>query len=485
MATALLSDSFKQNVLITQVACGEPELANVLKGQVTFLWNMQGNCWPELKYLKTHLALIEVAQLFAKNKVDTETHRGFMKAKDKFDSWNQRDTQAQRTGQGTRCSWSKATSFQQFQRDSEQHARGKSDSQTDSQGEATSYKWDRSQTTAGGWANSYDWAFSKADSESHATSTTGDRRHSESEGGTPAGPRLDVGTWVLSGLSDWDLQFTGSDPILTIPFLGISVYWPTFPPVFIDNISDGFVRTLPVPPDCSYDPASGTANCQNQAIPSYGESYDGRTSFTVHAALGGSSASPGFSYSGDVRVSFTCERGCSAGKSDSESLSSSLDVSESQLTGDTLTHDESENSHDVHYGASSYRDASSLAHAGASDTMRSHGETHSGSDSASHGEGQSSGQGTAEGKDHAESHGTSEMDSDNVQLMHKWGQISISLGEMWKLIFSEVTKAEKVRAARAGASIATACFDVPMTCNPMANSFLREQATKSACRMVC
>lgn len=455
---------------------GDPDLQEVLMKQIPTIWCLAGfgNCFPEIQYFDAQLQLIEFAQMFVKNKVDTATLRAESMGRDSFNSSNFRDTSMRREGQGTRCSWSKSTSFQQSLRDSQQRTSAHSDGASDSQGESNSKKYDRSQRVAGGWANSYDHSQTYKVDNFVNTSVLGDRRHSESEGGTTDPPHAATGSWIQSNLDSWDFQFTSNTPFFEIPFLGIALYWPVWPPSFSDAISSGFNRQDPRVPDCTGpEESQGGPGCEAAGIPSYGESFDGRTSVSLSIGVGsvGASAIPSFTYSGDFRQSFTCEVGCSAGRTDGNTVMASDNREEFDLHGDTLSHDESEDVRDAHASASSYRNASTSLNAGSNDKLRAESKAENGSDSSSHGQGQTTAQGSADGLSHSEGIGHNKTDSSSEGLVQKWSQISTALHNLWKLVWEEKDLAQSTRDANVQPAFGVCRMTVPMKCNPKAARF--------------
>lgn len=448
-------------MLITSVACGDEKLNEILQGQIDTIWCMSGGCSQDLQYLKSQLALIEFAQAFTRNMIDTSTSRMNMVGVDRFDSKNQRDNQAQRTAQGNRCAWSKATSFQQFQRDSESHARGKSDSFADTEGASTSYLYDRSQQASVGWANNYDFSSSAMRGFGFDRAASCTTQESESFAGTPqfAGgasptPPTLAGFNIINSGTWWTFDFLG--------LWSLDVPYPPWVGFTIGGLSTG--NPGPTFPGCGVNP--NQEDCP--ALPSYGRSKFSHTELSVTIPFVGAltqAADDGEEF----RQSFICSSGNSTTIGNSNSYSEYISTDDAQSKGETKTHDESESTNDRHKSASSYRDSHSEAHAGASDTMRAHGETHSGSDSASHAEGQGSGQGTAWSKDHADSQTNNYSDQVRVDKTRYWSQIFRSLADLHKRVWGEVQAAERAYMALLGPKIARMTTKtMSIACNPKA-----------------
>lgn len=446
-----------QQTLITSVSCGDSKLEKILADNANTIWCMSSlGCYQEVQYLKAQLGMIELAQQFTRNMVDTSTRKGSSRAQDKFDSSNYRDNQSQRTGQGTNCSWSKATTFQQFQRDSEQHARSQSDSHADTIGKSSSYLWDRSQQVSNGWANSFDQSSSLSTSNSVGYSGDCIDRESESQGGTPSQPVvLDVagqsdaptldflsyGAWsVFSVISDWFSSSWWSGETIAAP--DGNAIWST--------TNEAFGSQFPLTggtPDC---PVTPDAECES--IPTYGASYSDDWNISVGIPQVGS-ISANWKSGQDFNQSYTCHTGKSKifGRGFENGHSEGNSLSESE--GKTQAHDEGENVHDRHRSASAFRDSESHATAHATDTMRSHGETHNGSDSSAHAEAQSGNQMTAYGVSHSEGLGTAFSHSESQSEAKYWGQIFDSLNDMWKRIWDELRVLEDTLSASTGLKI--------------------------------
>jgi hypothetical protein len=444
-----------QQILITSVSCGNEKLEKILADQANTIWCMSSlGCTQELQYLRAQLGMIELAQGYTRNMIDTSSRKASSRAKDKFDSTNYRDNQSQRTGQGTSCAWSKATTFQQFQRDSEQHARSQSDSHADTIGKSSSYLWDRGQTVATGWANSYDQSSSKSEDGSLSLSGACIDRESQSQGGTPAGPvfldsdgavqpifqPLEYGSWsIVNIISSWWQGSWWSGTDVAAP-QGGTIWGSTNAPYAI-----GFPTS--VAPNC---PTEESPDCPQ--IPSYGGSYTDSWNLSVGIPAVGSVSST-WSEGQDARQSYTCHTGSSNITGSQFENSNSRGIALAESEGKTESHDEGESVHDRHSSASAFRDSESRATANATDTMRSHGETHNGSDNSAHGESQAGNQMTAYGTSHSEGHGTAFSHSESDANNNYWSQIFGSLADMWQRVWDEIKELERVLSLATGIKI--------------------------------
>lgn len=115
----VLSDTLKQ-ALLSQTCCNMPELCEFLEGEIDFLYSCQPitTCSPLVAYLNTHLALIEAAQIFARNKIDTQIRIASFQLSERYTAHEDRLTEGESTATGRSCNWAGATSQQFFNRDS-------------------------------------------------------------------------------------------------------------------------------------------------------------------------------------------------------------------------------------------------------------------------------------------------------------------------------------------------------------------------------
>jgi len=453
--------SLMQEMLVTSVSCGDAKLQKLLQDNVAFLWCVTAACKPEVQYLNTQLELINLAQGFTRNMIDTTSRRSSSRSGDKYDSAMYRDTQSQRTGQGTANSWSKATTFQQFQRDSEQHARSQSDSTSDTTGRASSYLWDRSQQVSSGWANTYDISKQKSHDESLSQSGTCIDRDSESAGGTPAGPvALDFGSVVAPGVNFQDL---GSWSQSVVEFASTwlqSVFWggtevkaPTEKPTWW-NANSGYASNFNPPVSSINCPTEPDEQCP--AMPSYGGGYTDSWNVSVAIPFVGT-VSSSWREGYESRQSFTCHSGFSTLDGNSFEVGKGRGEVIGQAEGKTEAHTEGENVHDRHRSASAFRNSEGHATAMSTDTMRAHGESHNGSDSSAHGESQAGNQATAYGVHHMEGHGKAFSHSESEGESKYWSQIFRSLADMWQRVWKELTEMERMLSLSSQASFGKIC----------------------------
>lgn len=113
-----LSDTLRA-ALVAQTCCGDPELCAALEQEADVIWACQDDrCSDRLRYAYTHLALIEAAQIFSRNKIDTVTRTMTHTTREDYTAEGRRTTDAESTATGRSCSWAASTSQQNFNRDS-------------------------------------------------------------------------------------------------------------------------------------------------------------------------------------------------------------------------------------------------------------------------------------------------------------------------------------------------------------------------------
>lgn len=114
----MLSPLLKQ-ALLAQTSCGQEDLHQALLSEIDVISACQVECGNDrLTYLRIHLALIEMAQIFSRNKIDTLTRTLSHVTKDTFTAQHQRNMDAEQTSTGRSCNWAAATSAQYFNRNS-------------------------------------------------------------------------------------------------------------------------------------------------------------------------------------------------------------------------------------------------------------------------------------------------------------------------------------------------------------------------------
>lgn len=401
-----------QNMLVTAVACGDASLEKLLSDNVDTIWCISSeSCAPELAYLKTQLGLIQLAQDYSRNQIDLASSRSNSAGADQYDQTSQRDSQSSRVASAQNCAWSRATSFQQFQRDSESHDRSKANATASNEGRSWDIGSDRSQQSSNGFATSFSQATSNTDGSGSGVSHAHSERNSRSSSST--GP-------LLSGVPN---PFT----------FGFTISPPFF------SASGGTIEAAPsVGFPCPTDPDEPCP-----PISSYGRGVNN----SYNASVGIPTIGPLRVDWGDgesFQQSFVCSGGSTSMDSTAYSTQQYSQTDTASNSSNATSHDESSNQKNIHRTGESHSTGSSHATAGSSGVSASHGESHTGSDRSSHSESESTGTGMASSKSTMRGLGTGYNDAESVSTARYWSQIFDSLAAMWARIFEEVQIAEKL-----------------------------------------
>lgn len=431
MDNALILD-----MLVQSVACGDDGLRARLEVEAPIIWCMTAGCRPDLHYLKAQLGIIDYAMLYARNQIDLSNSRQNSYGESKSKSDSERDSAGTREARYVKCGWSTATSWQQFQRNSEQHDRGRSDSATAASGASSASSWDRSKQKSEGWAHTWANSVSASDAQTDSQARAFDMRTSESQSGTPG--------WDGSGNVDpWSFSIEVDPPTFSIDWPPLQFNY-TIGSISIIAANDDYYNPGPVKPHCGDDE---TPWCD--MIPSYGRGWSNRYSLTISLPTVEGSTSWG---SGEnFQQSFVCSHGKTygAGLSWSETIGATVDTASGDSANISL--DKGETQHDAHRSGSSYSDSDSAGSSSLRGIMHSLGETDSGADSAGHSEQSSTGTSAQHSKSWAQSDGSSYDDSVTTGEARYWSQIFRSLNDMWQRVLGEITQAERIHLSSAPA----------------------------------
>lgn len=446
-----VADDLVFSMLVQSVACGDDGLRELLEAEAQTIWCMTADCRADIHYLQAQLGVIDYAMLYARNQIDLANSRENSYGESVSTASSQSDTEGTRSSAYRKCGWSNATSWQQYERNSAQHDRERSDSVSTANAASEATSWDRGRQSAQGWAVSWDNALATSDATATTQARSSDVRDSQSSSGTPA--------WDGSGSIDtghFDIEFT--PPSFDIDFPPLSF---TFDPGSFsidDTIDNDYSNPGPHLPFC------GDEDSPCEPLASMGRGWN--VSYTVALSIVGISVSVTWGSGGNFRQSFICSSGRTSGTGIawSESNATALDVSESD--GASTAHDESLTQHDAHRRASSFSDADSAGSASARGIMRSRGETDSGADSAGHSEQSATGTSAQHGRSYSQSDSRSYDDSTGTSEARYWSQIFRSLQDMWARVLNEIKQAENLYHASApalsgvlSATLARPCCD--------------------------
>ena len=114
--------------MLAQVACGIPDLKNFLNCELEFIWDTQDdNCLIPLRFNYTLLGLIEAAQIYSRQQIDTMTRQATTQIEERYDALSVLRGDSERDASARACQWNVATSSQEFIRNSQDEAIGFSD----------------------------------------------------------------------------------------------------------------------------------------------------------------------------------------------------------------------------------------------------------------------------------------------------------------------------------------------------------------------
>jgi hypothetical protein len=462
--------SLLKEMLIESVACGDSALYDVIAGEIDFIWQMNAcrNCGDDLKYLYAQLAAVELAQGAVRNRVDTSTSRGTSSGEDTFDQSSYRDSKSQRTQEGTRCSWARATSFQRFSRDSRADDYSRSESQSATDGYSWQQSYDRSRQRSDSVANATSTGRSATDGASSGYRRSDVTRTSDASSGTPSyqpNASLSTGQIIFQPL-------TLSVPVLfTIPLgafgtLNVGGFTVTIPYADVTSTNGaGFVNPGPSGSPCNdqQDPP----NCR--PLPSLSRGFQDNFEVTITLPFLGSTTVT-WSNGEDYTQSLICASSRTSGTSDSVSHSESQQTDTDRRRAESSGLDTGSQQRDAHMRAEGYRNTDSSTIAFARGTAVSNGESHNGNDRKAKAHDRSFGQGTADSVNHMEALGTSRTESQSTSASIAASQLFAALADLWRRIMNDIQIAEKIAAASIGAASGKmkACA-TPVACNPRAN----------------
>lgn len=219
-----IEEQLKREMLVESIACGNDDLRNLLDSNFEFVWCKSGvgACSKSEKYLNAQLQLIELGQMFVRNKIDTSKSRGESSSSSESKGGGYSDSQAQRTNQSRTCGFSDSQSFQRSVRDSESTMRSQGDSNEYELEREYEQQADRSTQQSGGYGNTYSYSQSKnvSDNIGYSSSHSESMSESHTRSGLPgSGSDFDIGS-VLPGNP---FGLSGSFPYFTFdpaPLIG-------------------------------------------------------------------------------------------------------------------------------------------------------------------------------------------------------------------------------------------------------------------------
>lgn len=423
--------------LLAQVACGNQQLKEFLEGEIDFIWDCQDHlCMPQIAYLFTQLGLIEAAQIFSRNQIDTFNQVAASRMHETFTSRATRRMDSERDSNAKTCLWATATSSQYFNRDSQDWAIGYSETINNRTADRLETGYDKScrHTTGHGFH------FSRV--ETQHLGLSGERH----------GPGDGTETGTIDGNSS---RFHGTGPYLPIGNGGDGTAWSggSFPflPDF-GNVSGATPITpassseqfCPTPTEEDPDP-----ECQLGSFASLGTGIHYKSRQSIAIPLVGT-VSIEFDVGQNRRQYFTC--------TSAESIRTELRNSRNIASTDgsvradpninqTESREHSSIVHLVRKYGSSTRKGNDQTDAEETGKGRANGLAHSESERQSTGDGFSQSRSESFATAHSESHLRRTENATDDQIGNKFGQIAQHLSEMWKRSWERLQLLEKQYAA--------------------------------------
>lgn len=428
--------------LIAQVACGDPALKKLLEEEIDLLdlCNSEIECTPRLHYLHTQLGLIEIAQIFSRNKIDTHTRTSVGQAKETFSALARRNTDAESTATGRACSWAAAASQQYFTRTSTDDTVAFSESNMLRTALRTEDGFDRSRRSTSG----------SGFSRSLVIHTVEDR----------GGNALFPGQGREVRNSNRQSQTSGGTSDF-VPLSGVN--WPfnislqETPPFVVVGGPEGLLE-IPKPgqlcPEPDLTDPDNPRLCDQAFYPSMGQGYHGKYRFSITAPTFGA-LNIEWDEAFNERQYYHCSGSTVNGTSSVIGRQDALHVARTTALPANNASGSSETSTTVHFvrknGASTRRGTETID---AEERQRGFADGLAHSDSTRDAKGQAFQQRRSESLTvgHGESQLRKNETVNDEEVRRSYGQISTALAQMWKRIWDYIQILEREIAAvpRAG-----------------------------------
>lgn len=454
----MLSTDLKR-ALVTQVACGDPELKALLEDEIDFILmclERDISCLPRVEYMQAQLALIELAQIFSRHQIDTTTRTFNSQVRETYTARARRNMDSESTANGRTCQWSAATSQQRYVRTSTDDSVAFSESNSLHTSERLEDGFDRSRRGTSGTGFSYqrvihtvehDWGNSVSPGAGQERRNS--QRRSETSGGT--NPLVPVAG------TNWEPVFF--QPSLTPPF--ITTTGPTntisITPATSADLLCPYVR--PGEPNPVY--------CTGFGYPSVGQGWHGN--FELGISLPGPVAvtvkwAEGF----NQRQYYHCSASTVDGFTTSFARMDSLGVTRTTARPEDNRSGSNESSYVIHYvrrvGSSTRRGTDSTD---AEERQRGR------ADGTSHAESERNTKGNAFAQRRSESLTTGDSATHlrrnqlltDDRVSNKYGQISVQLGRLWDRVWKQLQTLEREYSAIPMASSFTEGCCTAVGCN--------------------
>jgi hypothetical protein len=315
------------------------------------------------------------------------------------------------------CSWTKATSFQQFQNDREQHEKNDSVSSAYSYGTSFDRGYDRTAKDGCGWDRQFSTSKNRYDSRGEGWSNSNMTRKSESGASTGDYPGFQIQNAI------YDTPPIGAFFAGLYPEANINIGFPADPG-----------------PRCGGIDASGNATpCTPVFNGGLGQSVSMGANFSIsilptvaiQASISGNAMK-------EWKITSVCSWGktCVGGNSQSKNSFSEIGHSENSATGES--EDTSTEVRDIKRTGETHKQSESKVDSLSSATMRSQNEKKTGSDNSAHAQSDSSGSGQSWSKRHSENNSEANYESSYVSQARYWHGISQNLSKLFDSVNKEM-----------------------------------------------
>lgn len=449
MSSCLTADL--KRALLAQVGCGIPDLVCFLENEIDLIWETQDECTDRLRYIYTQLGLIEAAQIFARNQIDTMTREASSQMNERYSAFSTVQADAERDASGRSCSWAAATSSQHFNRDSEDQAIGWSDYRNKYVSDIDNNGYDKScrHTTGFGFHRTRITSFHTVNGNTFGSARS--TSTSLSGGGTNGLVPLDNVIWATSPTLFPEIP---APPTLT-PITPAVGEFDLCPEEFVDN-----------------EPVDTPILDCRQGYPSMGNGYSGTMQFSAGVPLLGTFTIQ-WSQADNKRQYFTCSRSASAtvgSSSNTHDVRGDGATDASEDDNQTYSSEVTNIDHLVRKYGLTVRRATTDNDAEEQAEGFSNGVAFSESDRNARAHAYAQSRSEAESVRHAESHFLKTDRANADMISKKYGQISKHLKALWDRVWEHSLLLERQLAAKPyGGSMN--CTTRSKSCLPVRRSY--------------
>lgn len=421
-----------QEAIITQVCCGDMALCDAIRCELPVLamTATPDTCTERLAYNYTLLAAIEFAQVWVRNKVDTETRTLAHKTTETYTARANKRMDAESTSQGKSCFWAAATSQQNFVRDSTDDTVAFHEVNYLRTAERTEDGFDLStrNTTGSGFHLM------------HVLHTISDRA------GEDLGPGLGTETRSSSRVSSTAGGTGPLEPLLGTTWDALAFSFSTSPPYIEVGVGGPVIDLRPPGDPCPEpDPDNGIPPCLRN-IPSMGFGYHGKYRISIIVPGFNASLNLEWDTNSSKRQYYHCSTSSVTGSAVVKGINNAHNIGRTTATPDENTTVSKETTTIIHYvrkyGTSTRRGRETID-AEQVDRGFADGNAHSESERDSKTQSRQERRAESLTVSHSESHLRRNEHLTDDQIKRAYGQIAQHLAELWKRIWAATQLLER------------------------------------------